>query len=85
MIRVAGPLLTRETDGRAFRLIGIGVHDLGPAGPTGQGDLFGVASPTEGKVDKALDAVREKFGEDAVRRGRSFGTKLRRQGPSKVE
>ena len=85
MVRVAGPLLTRETDGRAFRLIGIGVHDLGPAGPAVQTDLFGAASPTEGKVDKALDAVREKFGEDAVRRGRSFGTKLQRQGPSKVE
>ncbi len=84
-IRVAGPLLTRETDGRTFRLIGIGVHDLGSAGPAVQTDLFGAASPTEGKVDKALDAVREKFGEDAVRRGRSFGTKLRRQGPSKVE
>ena len=40
---------------------------------------------TEGKVDKALDAVREKFGEDTVIRGRSFGTKLQRQGPSKVE
>ena len=66
-------------------MIGIGVHDLGPAGPAVQADLFGAASPTESKVDKALDAVREKFGEDAVRRGRSFGTKLRRQGPPKVE
>ena len=79
------PLLTRQTDGRAFRLIGIAVHDLAPASQPGQGDLFGAASPTEGKVDKALDAVREKFGEDAVVSGRSFGTKLQRQGPSKVE
>ena len=85
MVRAAEPLLTRQTDGRAFRLIGIAVHDLAPASQAGQGDLFGAASPTEGKVDKALDAVREKFGEDAVVRGRSFGTKLQRQGPSKVE
>ena len=85
MVRAAEPLLTHQTDGRAFRLIGIAVHDLAPASQAGQGDLFGAASPTEGKVDKALDAVREKFGEDAVVRGRSFGTKLQRQGPSKVE
>ncbi len=40
---------------------------------------------TESKVEKALDAVREKFGGDAIVKGRGFGTKLERQGPSKVE
>ena len=33
----------------------------------------------------ALDAVREKFGDDAIVKGRGFGTKLDRQGPPKVE
>ena len=28
MFRAAEPLLSREADGRAFRLIGIGAHDL---------------------------------------------------------
>ena len=37
------------------------------------------------KVDKALDAVRERFGEKAIVKGRGFGIKLNRQGPSKVE
>ena len=85
MFRAAEPLLAREADGRAFRLIGIGAHDLAPAAEAVQGDLFSGAAPAEEKIDKALDAVREKFGEDAIVRGRGFGTKLVRQGPSKVE
>ena len=84
MFRAAEPLLSREADGRAFRLIGIGAHDLVEAGQVVQGDLFGDASP-DGGVDKALDAVRERFGDDAIVRGRGFGVKLARQGPSKTE
>ena len=84
MFRAAEPLLAREADGRAFRLIGIGAHDLVEAGQVVQGDLFGAASP-DGGVDKALDAVRERFGDDAIVRGRGFGVKLARQGPSKTE
>ena len=79
------PLLVHEADGRAFRLIGIGAHDLVEAVQVAQGDLFGGFGPAESKVDKALDAVREKFGDDAIVKGRGFGTKLERQGPSKVE
>ena len=88
MFRAAEPLLARECDGRAFRLIGIGAHALAPAADAAsaaQGDLFADPAPAEDGVDKALDAVRAKFGEDAIVRGRGFGTKLVRQGPSKVE
>ena len=87
MFGAAEPLLARECDGRAFRLIGIGAQALSPAeaGAAAQGDLFASATPADDKIDKALDAVRDKFGEDAIVRGRGFGTKLVRQGPSKVE
>ena len=85
MFQAAEPLLVHETDGRAFRLIGIGVHDLVEIGQVVQGDLFSGFGPTGSKVDKALDAVREKFGDDAIVKGRGFGIKLNRQGPSKVE
>ena len=85
LFQAAEPLLVRETDGRAFRLIGIGVHDLVEAGQFVQGELFGGVGSTQGKVEKALDAVREKFGGDAIVKGRGFGIKLERQGPSKVE
>ena len=85
LFQAAEPLLVRETDGRAFRLIGIGAHDLVGAGQVVQGELFGGIGSTQSKVEKALDAVREKFGGDAVVKGRGFGIKLERQGPSKVE
>lgn len=85
LFRAAEPLLVRETDGRAFRLIGIGVHDLVEAGQVAQGELFGGIGSTESKVEKALDAVREKFGSAAIVKGRGLGIKLERQGPSKVE
>ena len=85
LFRTAEPLLAREADGRAFRLIGIGAHDLIEADRVVQSDLFGGVAPSEDKIDQALDAVRDKFGEDAIVRGRGFGTKLVRQGPSKVE
>ena len=85
LFQAAEPLLVRETDGRAFRLIGIGVHDLVEAGQVAQGELFGGIGSTESKVEKALDAVREKFGSAAIVKGRGLGIKLERQGPSKVE
>ena len=85
LFQAAEPLLVRETDGRAFRLIGIGVHDFVEAGQVVQGELFGGIGSAQSKVEKALDAVREKFGGDAIVKGRGFGIELERQGPSKVE
>ena len=85
MFRAAEPLLAREADGRAFRLIGIGAHDLVEAEKVAQRDLFGGIARDEEGVDEALDAVRGKFGDDAIVRGRGFGRKLVRQGPSKIE
>ena len=85
MYRAVEPLLVREADGRVFRLIGIGAHDLVEAGQAAQGDLFSDTAPGGDRIDEALDAVRGKFGDDAIVRGRGFGTGLVRQGPSKVE
>ena len=83
MFRAAEPLLSREADGHAFRLIGIGAHDLIEADRVVQADLFGRVAPSEYGVDKALDAVRDRFGEDAIDRGRGFEARLVRHGPSK--
>ena len=80
MFRAAEPLLAHEADGRAFRLIGIGAHDLVEVGQILQGDLFAAAGPVESKIDKELDAVRDRFGDDAIVRDRGFGTRFKRQG-----
>ena len=85
MFQAAVPVLAREADGRAFRLIGIGAHDLVEASRATQGDLFDDPSLTDSNIDTALDAVRDRFGDKAIVRGRSFGAKLERQGPSKIE
>ncbi len=62
----------------------MGAHDLIQAAESPQGDLLS-DGPTDGPVDRALDSVRERFGEAAIVKGRGFGVKLKRQGPSKVE
>jgi len=53
----------------AVRLLGVGVGHLVPAD---QLDLFGATRPQGGAcLDQALDRIREKFGQDAVKRGSS--------------
>ena len=84
MYGVAERLLTREADGRVFRLIGVGAHDLIDAAESPQGELLGDGQ-ADSSVDQALDSVREKFGDAAIIKGRGFGVNLKRQGPSKVE
>ena len=64
-------LLARETDGRAFRLIGIGVHDFVDSADTEFGDLFDhAARQSNARIDEALDAVRQRFGKDSLVKGR---------------
>ena len=79
-------LLGRETDGRTFRLIGVGAHDLVNADSVEFGDLFSHADHrTAGRVDAAVDDIRARFGVDALVKGRAFGQTLERTGPSKDE
>ena len=70
--------------GVPFRMIGIGAHDLVKVGRAPQAGLFD-AGPGDRDLDDVLDALRDRFDDDAVVRGRGFGVKLARQGPSKVE
>ncbi|MGY8997795.1 MAG: hypothetical protein ACKVH7_15235, partial [Alphaproteobacteria bacterium] len=60
-------------------------HDIVEAAAIAQTDLFAGGGVTESKVEQALDAVREKFGEAAVMKGRGFGKKVDPQGPSKAD
>ena len=85
MFRAAEPLLARETDGRAFRLIGIGAQELVEANQVVQDDLFGGAGTGESNVEKVVDAVRERFGDAAIVKGRGFAVELERQGPAKED
>jgi len=54
--------------GKAVRLIGVGVSGLGP--PLRQLELWGADSEKSRRLQEALDAVREKYGDKAIRRGK---------------
>ena len=62
-------LLARETDGTKFRLIGIGVSALASADEADPADLVDVSGRRNAAAEHAVDALRAKFGRDAVIRG----------------
>jgi DNA polymerase IV len=57
-----------RTSGKAVRLIGVGVSGLGS--PLRQLELWGAASERSRRLQEALDAVRAKYGEQSIRRGK---------------
>ncbi|MFO7276166.1 MAG: DNA polymerase IV [Pseudomonadota bacterium] len=60
----------RSQPGARLRLLGVGVSDLAPAE---QLDLFEVPGRTPSTpLDEAIDRIRERFGQDAVRRASSI-------------
>jgi DNA polymerase-4 len=71
LFRAAEPLLKKEAGGTPYRLIGIGLSHLGPASGD-QGDLFEPAGNKRARVERAMDAVREKLGENAIATGRGI-------------
>ncbi len=56
----------------AFRLIGVGFSDLVAAGDATEADLFGEDRERIAAQEKAIDAIREKFGKDAMKAGRTL-------------
>jgi DNA polymerase IV len=69
---VARTLLAAEATGTAFRLIGIGAHPLVPVALADQGDLADTATPRLAATQGAIDALRARFGQRAIARGRSL-------------
>ncbi len=67
-------MLEKAMEGRAFRLIGVGVSSLSAAAETvdTSDDLFDPQAPVRAKAERAMDAVRARYGADAVEKGRGF-------------
>jgi len=65
----AHSLLQAEIDGTRFRLIGIAATDLCPASDADQGDLVDTKIRRDKAEDKAIDAIRAKFGHAAIVKG----------------
>ena len=73
LFEAARPLLAREADGTAFRLIGLGAQPLLDGAGADQGDLADPEAPKRAAKWQAVEALRAKFGEAAVGPGRSLG------------
>jgi DNA polymerase-4 len=66
------PLLAREADGTAFRLIGIGAQPLVEAAGADRGDLADPEAPRRAARWAAMESLRARFGDGAVQAGRGL-------------
>ncbi len=65
-------MLHEAADGQSYRLIGVGYSALSTAGGHKEADLFGGETVRVAAQEKAIDAIREKYGRDAVKAGRTL-------------
>jgi DNA polymerase-4 len=71
--RAARDLFQPEIAKGPFRLIGVGIADLAPEAEADLlGDLLDPDAQRRAKAERATDAIRAKFGPDAIVRGRSL-------------
>jgi DNA polymerase-4 len=68
----AAKLLARETDGTAFRLIGIGASALAPLANADTGDLADPDAPRRKARQDAIDQLRRRFGATVIGKGRGL-------------
>jgi DNA polymerase-4 len=72
LYRAALPMLTGETDGRRFRLIGVGGIDLADARDADPADLLDPEGRRLAQLERVVEAVRDRLGPDAIRKGRGL-------------
>ncbi len=78
IFRTAEPMLMKEASAAPFRLIGIGLDQISDGAEADdrapQTDLFAApaaGTPRPAQVERAMDAVRAKFGRASIRKGRA--------------
>ena len=81
LFAAARGLLAREADGTAFRLIGIGAAPMVDGVAADRPDLADPGVTRAVAAQSAVDAVRARFGPDAVGRGRGLITPARSRNP----
>lgn len=72
IFRAARPLLQREADGTAFRLLGVGISQLRGDYLADQPNLLDRDADRRASAEQAMDKLREKFGRDAIEKGLGF-------------
>ena len=69
VVHVRAVLAETRAEHQPVRLLGVGVSDFSAEERPVQTELFAPQAP-DGRVDRTLDAIREKFGKSAAHRGR---------------
>ncbi len=75
IFRAGQSLLVKELDGTRFRLIGIGVAELGEAGLVEPPDLLDAGAEKRARAERAMDEIRDRFGPDGLALGLTFSAK----------
>ncbi len=71
--RVSRTMLSQTPTGQVYRLIGAGLSDLCEASQAERSDdLLDPQAKQRGIAERATDKIREKFGEDAILKGRAL-------------
>jgi DNA polymerase-4 len=71
LFAVAAPLLSAEVARGPFRLIGVGLSDLSPAASAAlEADLIDRTAGSRERAERAVDAIRARFGSEAITKGR---------------
>ncbi len=78
IFEAADDLLAREPKGPSYRLVGVQVSDLEPGLRADPSDLVDVGAGRRAAAERAMDAVRAKFGRAAVETGLVFDDPLKR-------
>jgi DNA polymerase-4 len=66
-------LLEKELDGTKYRLLGIGVSDLGDSARADPPDLIDRDAGRRAKAEAAMDSLHDKFGTKSIETGYTFG------------
>lgn len=73
LYRKASDLLASVTDPGPFRLLGVGLSELVPEGEADRmGDLLDPEAAKRAAAERATDAIKARFGEDAIVKGRGL-------------
>ena len=75
IFRTGLSMLEKETDGTRYRLIGIGISDLGDAALADPPDLVDAQATRRAAAEAAMDKLRSKFGKATVETGYTFAPK----------
>jgi DNA polymerase-4 len=71
--RTARDLLDQAGDKGPYRLIGVGLSDLSGAGDADMvGDLLDPDAEKRARAERASDAIRDRYGSDAIVKGRAL-------------